>query len=183
MSARVSCPRPHRRTKTSFLDTVSGRGAFAEYAKAFSDIVWKIPEGTLSFEQAVATGSPYVFPFTTRPPSPIQGSDATTSLNTAFQALYGNKGLGLTQHFDSAPPKGTENTWIFIYGGSTGVGQFGIQLAKLSGYKVVTVASPRNHELVKGLGADVVFDVGVLTSRPLIPELMLLCSLIPVQGS
>lgn len=118
-------------------NAISGRGAFAEYAKTFSDVVWKIPEGTLSFEQAAATGSP---------------------LNTAFQALYGDKELGLTQHFDSAPPKGTEKTWIFIYGGSTGVGQFGIQLAKLSGYKVVTVASPRNHEFLKGLGADAVFD-------------------------
>ena len=43
-----------------FLDAVSGRGAFAEYVKTLSDIVWKIPEGTFSFEQAAATGSPYV---------------------------------------------------------------------------------------------------------------------------
>lgn len=84
---------------------------------------------------------------------------ATASpLNAAFQALYGAKELGLTQHFDSAPPEGTENTWVFVYGGSSGVGQFAIQLAKLSGYKVVTVASPRNHELLKSLGADAVFD-------------------------
>ena len=41
-------------------DGASGRGGFAEYAKAPSDLVWKIPQGTLSFEQAVATGSPYV---------------------------------------------------------------------------------------------------------------------------
>ena len=43
-----------------FLDTVSGRGGFAEYAKVPSDLVWKIPQGSLSFEQAAATGSPYV---------------------------------------------------------------------------------------------------------------------------
>ena len=42
------------------LDAASGRGAFAEYVKTFSDLVWKIPEGTFSFEQAAATGSPYV---------------------------------------------------------------------------------------------------------------------------
>ncbi|KAF9785212.1 GroES-like protein [Thelephora terrestris] len=110
---------------------VGGRGAFVQYAKTFSDIVWMIPEGTLLFEQAAATASP---------------------LNTAFQALYGAKELGLTQHFDSVPPKGTENTWVFVYGGSSGVGQFAIQFAKLSGYKAV--ASPRNHELLKSLGAD-----------------------------
>jgi NADPH:quinone reductase-like Zn-dependent oxidoreductase len=77
--------------------------------------------------------------------------------------LYGAKELGLAQHFDSAPPKGTENTWVFVYGGSSGVGQFAVQLAKLSGYKVVTVASPRNHEFLKSLGADAVFDVCTLT--------------------
>lgn len=136
---------------------MSGRGAFTEYSKTFSDLVWRIPEGTLSFEQAVATASPCVSHI--QSVFPPQGSDTTTSLNTAFQALYGTNELGLTQYFDSAPPKEAENTWVFVYGGSSGVGQFGIQLAKLSGYKVVTVASPRNHELLKGLGADAVFDV------------------------
>ena len=38
------------------------------------------------------------------------------------------------------------------------VGQFAIQLAALSGYKVATTASPKNFELVNGLGASAVFD-------------------------
>ncbi len=38
------------------------------------------------------------------------------------------------------------------------VGLCAIQLARLSGYKVVTTASPRNHELLKSLGADVTID-------------------------
>ena len=38
------------------------------------------------------------------------------------------------------------------------MGQFTIQLLRLSGYKVVTTASPRNFDLVKSLGADAVFD-------------------------
>ena len=33
-----------------------------------------------------------------------------------------------------------------------------IQLAHLSGYKVVTTASPRNHALLKSFGADVTID-------------------------
>jgi len=115
-------------------DAVSGRGAFSEYVNVLSDLTWKIPPGTLTFAQAVATGSP---------------------LNTAFQALHGAKELALPQRLDSTP---ADNTWVFIYGGSSGVGQFGIQLAKLSGYKVVTVASPRNHEFLKGLGADAIYD-------------------------
>ena len=40
------------------IDVASGRGAFAEYAKAYSDIVWKVPEGTYSFEEVAATGIP-----------------------------------------------------------------------------------------------------------------------------
>ena len=39
------------------------------------------------------------------------------------------------------------------------VGQCLIQLAHASGYKIVTTASPRNFDLVKALGADVVIDM------------------------
>ena len=39
---------------------------------------------------------------------------------------------------------------------------FAIQLAHAAGYKVVTTASPKNHELCRTLGADVVFDVSYL---------------------
>lgn len=48
---------------------------------------------------------------------------------------------------------------IYIHAGSTSVGINAIQLAHLAGYKVVTSASPRNHDLLRGFGADAVFDV------------------------
>jgi NADPH:quinone reductase-like Zn-dependent oxidoreductase len=35
---------------------------------------------------------------------------------------------------------------------------YAVKLASLSGYKVVSVASKRNWDLVKSLGADAVFD-------------------------
>jgi NADPH:quinone reductase-like Zn-dependent oxidoreductase len=38
------------------------------------------------------------------------------------------------------------------------MGVSGIQYAKLSGYTVITTASPRNFDYVKSLGADYVFD-------------------------
>jgi NADPH:quinone reductase-like Zn-dependent oxidoreductase len=66
------------------------------------------------------------------------------------------KVLKLVPPFDSAP---RGETRIFIYGGSTCVGLHAILFAKLSGYKIATVASPRNHELPKNYGADVVFDM------------------------
>lgn len=47
---------------------------------------------------------------------------------------------------------------LLIYGGSTATGMAGIQFAKLSGLSVITTCSPCNFDLVKGLGADAVFD-------------------------
>ena len=89
------------------------------------------------------------------PTSPLTlGLDVTTSPNTASQALYGAKESVLTQRFDSILLTGTESAWAFVYGGSYGVSQFAIQLAKLSGYEVVTPASVRNREFMKSLGAD-----------------------------
>lgn len=111
------------------------RGGFAEYVKVYADLAWIIPEGTYTFEEAATIGIP---------------------LYTSVIALYSPNNLKLPQPGDENPP--APGTWLFVYGGSSSVGQYAIQLAKLSGYKVVTTASRRNHELVKSLGADLVFD-------------------------
>jgi NADPH:quinone reductase-like Zn-dependent oxidoreductase len=47
---------------------------------------------------------------------------------------------------------------VFIQAGSGGVGTLAIQLAKAEGAWVATTCSPRNHELVQGLGADRAID-------------------------
>src|SRR6267154_1160339 len=47
---------------------------------------------------------------------------------------------------------------ILIQGGAGGVAGFAIQLAKHIGATVVTTASARNHDYVRGLGADRVID-------------------------
>ncbi|KAF7441026.1 hypothetical protein PC9H_001375 [Pleurotus ostreatus] len=47
---------------------------------------------------------------------------------------------------------------VFIYGGSTAVGLFAIQIAKARGIKVVASASGKNEELVKKMGADEFID-------------------------
>jgi NADPH:quinone reductase-like Zn-dependent oxidoreductase len=47
---------------------------------------------------------------------------------------------------------------ILIQGGAGGVAGFGIQLAKHTGATVITTASARNHDYVRGLGADRVID-------------------------
>jgi len=47
---------------------------------------------------------------------------------------------------------------VLITAGAGGVGSFAIQFAKIAGARVVTTASPRNHDYVTALGADVVID-------------------------
>ena len=47
---------------------------------------------------------------------------------------------------------------ILIQGGGGGVAGFAIQLAKHIGARVITTASARNHDYVRGLGADEVID-------------------------
>ncbi len=47
---------------------------------------------------------------------------------------------------------------ILIQGGAGGVAGFAIQLAKHIGATVITTASARNHDYVRGLGADRVID-------------------------
>ncbi|KAJ9105049.1 hypothetical protein QFC19_003681 [Naganishia cerealis] len=108
------------------------KGSFAEYARVESDLLWKVPSsGDVGLREA-----------------PIYG----IGFSTAAQILYTRLGLPY-------PPQKADNSdWIFIYGGSTSVGLFACQLAKLAGYKVVTTASPRNFDLVKEYGADEVVD-------------------------
>lgn len=62
----------------------------------------------------------------------------------------------LSLPFPSTPLATPES--VLIYGGSGVVGMKGVQLAKLSGYTVITTASISNTELLKSLGADHVLD-------------------------
>lgn len=51
-----------------------------------------------------------------------------------------------------------EGQTLFVNGGSTAVGSFAIQLAKVRGARVVATASGKNESLVRGLGADEFID-------------------------
>ena len=72
---------------------------------------------------------------------------------TALQCLH--QTLELPSPFEA---KSGLHRNILIWGGASSVGQYAIQFAKLNGFRVTTTASPRNFDLVKGLGADEVFD-------------------------
>ena len=108
-------------------------GAFAEYIVVKADLQMHIPDH-ISFESAATLGC---------------------GILTIGQGLYQSLGLSLPTLEGDVEETGK---WILIYGGSSSTGTLAIQFAKLSGYKVVTTCSPRNFELVRGLGADVVLD-------------------------
>jgi len=105
-------------------------GAFAEYIVARGDLSMRVPSH-LSFTDAATLPA---------------------GLATIALGLYKYLGLPLP------PATVTSSFWILVYGGSSATGSLAIQFAKLSGLKVVTTCSPRNFDLVRGLGADAVFD-------------------------
>ena len=72
---------------------------------------------------------------------------------TALQCLH--ETLELPSPFDAR--SGPQRS-ILIWGGATSIGQYAVQFAKLGGFHVIATASPKNFDLVKGLGADEVFD-------------------------
>ncbi|EXJ83466.1 hypothetical protein A1O1_07089 [Capronia coronata CBS 617.96] len=113
-------------------DTSTG-GAFQRYSRLLSNMVSSIPD-SLAYEDAA------VIPL---------------GLSTAASGLFQKDYLGL--QYPSISPQPTGKT-LLIWGGSTSVGSNAIQLAVAAGYDVITTASPRNFEYVKGLGATQAFD-------------------------
>ncbi|KAF5026077.1 hypothetical protein F66182_1869 [Fusarium sp. NRRL 66182] len=107
---------------------IKGLGAFSEYTKAHENICFKVPKN-ISLQEAATI--------------PL------ASL-TAWIALFSPQCLNI----DRTNSKES----ILIWGGSSSVGQYAIQIAALYGFEVVTICSPRNFHLVKALGATHAFD-------------------------
>eukprot|EP01117_Protostelium_nocturnum_P013220 TRINITY_DN4920_c0_g1_i1.p1 TRINITY_DN4920_c0_g1~~TRINITY_DN4920_c0_g1_i1.p1 ORF type:complete len:350 (+),score=115.79 TRINITY_DN4920_c0_g1_i1:63-1112(+) len=106
------------------------KGAFAQYLTVEAGMTFKIPKN-VSFEEAATVGVPFF---------------------TAAQVLYHR--LGLPEPDFPA----TTAYSILIWSGSTAVGQYAIQLARLSGLSVITTANPSHHDHLVKLGADVCLD-------------------------
>jgi NADPH:quinone reductase-like Zn-dependent oxidoreductase len=129
---------------------IPNRGAFAEYLITDVELLIHIPKN-LPFDGAAGIG---VAGFTT------------------FQMLYQSQSLAtpLKPITDSTPVRMLISLYqdyrcslcfllqVLVWSGATAVGQYVIQVAKASGYTVITTASERHHDWLKKLGADVVFD-------------------------
>lgn len=112
------------------LPTTPGRGAFAEYITIESTLVFAVPDN-ITLQQA---------------------STIPLAFATATQAVLQHLGLPDPHH-----PSTTQRDFL-VYAASTSVGLYAVQLGKLSGQRVIAVASRRNHNLLKHLGADVTID-------------------------
>ena len=110
------------------------RGAFAELIPAYSDFVFPVPTNVTD-AQAATLG---------------------VALSTAAVAFYQHFGFPLPDE-DGGATFG-QGKPFFIYGGSSAMGLFGIQFAKLAGFKVIVTCSEKNFGLVKEYGADEAYD-------------------------
>ncbi|MCJ9669729.1 MULTISPECIES: zinc-binding alcohol dehydrogenase family protein [unclassified Neorhizobium] len=108
-------------------------GAFQSFTLVLSNMASKIPSN-ISYVNAA------VLPL---------------GLGTAACGLFEKNHLGL-EH-PSLTPKATGKT-ILVWGGSSSVGCNAIQLAVAAGYECITTASPHNMDMVKSLGATLMFD-------------------------
>jgi len=109
---------------------VTPHGSFAEYLVADPGLLIHIPDD-ISFESA---------------------AQLAVSCFTACQALY------QTFHLPTPLEPATEPMDILIWSGSSFTGQFAVQLAHLSGLRVISTSSPRNFDLIRSLGAAEVYD-------------------------
>lgn len=105
-------------------------GSFAEFVAIQESLVFAIPDNT-SFQQA---------------------STISLAFATAAQAVW--------QHLNFPEPDQPKLKQVdfLVYGASTSVGLYAVQLGKLSGARVIAVASTKNHDFLKKLGADVTVD-------------------------
>jgi NADPH:quinone reductase-like Zn-dependent oxidoreductase len=110
--------------------TFKGIGSFAEYMSIEASLVFAVPDN-ISLQQA---------------------STISLAFATATQAMY--------QHMSLPEPYQPNDGRVdfLVYGASTSVGIYAVQLGKLSGIRVIAVASSKNHDLLKRLGAEVTLD-------------------------
>ncbi|TFY84007.1 hypothetical protein EWM64_g14 [Hericium alpestre] len=121
---------------------VPDRGTFQQYVLGDAVRVAKIPS-KYSFDEAATV--PLTFA-------------------TAAIGLYGKKGAarggaGLARPWTASGRDKYKGNAALIVGGSSSVGRYAIQLAKLSGFgPIITTASSRNAEYAKSAGATHVID-------------------------
>ncbi|OQE44389.1 hypothetical protein PENCOP_c002G02378 [Penicillium coprophilum] len=83
--------------------------------------------------------------------SPEYASTVPLAAATAWLALYSKGSLAI----DRGQDKGSS---LLVWGGSSSVGLYAIQIASMYGMEVITTCSPKHADLVRSYGARHVFD-------------------------
>ncbi|KAJ1329820.1 aspyridone synthetase trans-acting enoyl reductase [Microdochium nivale] len=115
------------------------RGAFAEYLTTEASLVFPVPDSVgLDVASTVSVG-----------------------VSTAVQALFQRLGLPETS-VESVSSGGSggedKRTPVLIYGGTSSVVLYAVQLARLASLRVIATGSARNRDLLRSLGADETVD-------------------------
>ncbi|KAJ7244631.1 chaperonin 10-like protein [Mycena haematopus] len=116
--------------------TTARHSGYQEYSIASAPQTFKIPK-YLGYEEA---------------------SSIPLAYSTAVGAVFSDLKVPIPPAGSSLPLPPNGEVPVLVWGGSSSVGAFAIQLLHLTGYKVVATASPSNTEYVKSFGADIVID-------------------------
>ncbi|KAF4897540.1 Zinc-type alcohol dehydrogenase-like protein [Colletotrichum viniferum] len=108
---------------------IKGLGGYSEYTLADNNISFRLPKN-ITLEEAATL--------------PL-------ALMTAWLALFSKDCLAM-------PRVSGEKASVLIWGGSSSVGLYAIQITALHGFEVVITCSARHFDLVKRLGATHAFD-------------------------
>lgn len=88
-----------------------------------------------------------------------QASGISLASFAVVTGLYDSTGSGIVPPWAPNGREAGKGQAIVILGGSSSVGQYAIQLARLSGFeRIITNASSAHHDFLKSLGAHVVLD-------------------------
>ncbi|KAM5344922.1 hypothetical protein ACJ41O_010784 [Fusarium nematophilum] len=104
-------------------------GGYSQYTLADEHICFPVPQG-LSLEEA---------------------STVPLAACTAFLSLFSKDCLSIPRSGDKKPS-------VLIWGGSSSVGLYAVQIAGLYGLEVIATCSHQHHDLIKSYGAKAVFD-------------------------
>ncbi|KPM41141.1 hypothetical protein AK830_g5445 [Neonectria ditissima] len=121
----------------------SDASTFQQYCKMPAALVAKTP-GNISDDQAAGV---------------------CLATMAAFTALYSESGHGIQPPWSQGGEQFGRGKAIVILGGSSSVGQYAIQLAKMSGFEaIITNSSPAHFDTLLALGATTVLDRSAATT-------------------
>lgn len=108
------------------------------------------------FQEYVVLKSPKI----AKIPDDIEYKDAVVmplGVSTAFSCLFQGSDLSFRAPTLDGTKPGNGQV-VIVWGGSSSVGSCGVQMLSLAGYEVVAIASKKNHDMIRSLGASTCFD-------------------------